>query len=417
MRKRSSIHFLFLSFFLSSADAYTVLTLNTAVDAAVKNSIDLRKSGLDLEAAAYSAERLWAEMFPSISLGGSMSYGTNLFTGEDQFSADGFGYSVSAGVRVSFNAGVPYAMKLTALAYQTQLLSYEDARKQLETQVAKSFYSLIAEKENISVLESARDLAERQETRSATAFRNGLINERVNLQSQLAAETARLALIKAETTYAANLRGFFMVLGIEEDAVLEGEIEIAKFDESAEELILSFLDKRPDIVSKKQAVERLEITAKRQQYATKAPSFSANIAWSGSGNEFSDRLNGSVSIDIPVEPWIPGTKSYQSLKTAVLDIEKARLDLQNAENNAKNEIRSLVANLHSSWQTIETARLQVRIADRTYEVTERGFQQGTVELSALEDARNSMSRARQELLSSESAYKTLTLDLDKALNR
>jgi multidrug efflux system outer membrane protein len=397
-------------------DAQTI-TLDSATEAAVKASIDLRKSGLDLEAAAYSAERLWAEMFPSISLGGSVNYGTNLFTGENQFSPDGLSYSVSAGVRVSFNAGVPYAMKLTSLAYQTQLLSYADAKKQLEIQVAKSFYSLIAEKENISVLKTALALAEGQEARSAAAFRNGFINERVNLQSQLAAETARLALIKAETAYTANLRSFLTVLDIEEDAVLEGKIEIEKFDESAEELIQSFLDKRPDIVSKKQTVERLEITAKRQQYVAKAPSLNANISWNGSGIEFSDRLSGGVSVDIPVESWIPGTKSYQTLKTAALDIEKARLDLQNTENNAKNEIRSLAANLRSSWQTIETARLQVRIAERTYQVTERGFQQGSVELSALEDARNNMSRARQELLSSESAYKALTLDLDKALNR
>ncbi|MDR0785867.1 MAG: TolC family protein [Treponema sp.] len=407
---------LLLSFLISSADAQTVLTLDAAVEAAVKNSIDLRKSGLDLEAAAYSAERLWAEMFPSISLGGGANYGTNLFTGENQFSADGFGYSVSASAHVSFNAGVPYAMKLTALAYQTQLLSYADARKQLKIQVAKDFYSLIAEKENISVLGAALNLAEGQEARSATAFRNGLINERVNLQSQLAAETARLALIRAETAYAANLRDFLTLLGVEEGAVLEGKIEIAKFDESAEELIL-FLDKRPDIVSRKQDVERLEIIAKRQQYEKKAPSFSAGVTWSGSGNEFSDRLSGSVSIDVPVEPWIPGTKSHQSLKTAALDVEKARLDLQDAENKAKNEIRSLAANLRSSWQTIETARLQVRVAERVYQVTESGFQQGAVELSALEDARNNMSRARQELLSSESAYKTLTLDLDKAVNR
>jgi outer membrane protein len=391
--------------------------METAIEAAVKASIDLRKSVLDLEAAAYSAERLWAEMFPSISLSGGLNYGTNLFTGENQFSPDGFGYSVSAGLRVSFNAGIPYAMKLTSLAYQAQLLSYEDARKQLEIQVAKDFYSLIAEKENISVLKAALALAEGQETRSATAFRNGLINERVNLQSQLAAETARLALIKAETAYAVKLRSFLMPLGVEEDAVLEGKIEIAEFDESPETLILSFLDKRPDIVSKKQAVEKLEITAKRQQYASKAPSLGANISWSGRGDEFSDSLSGSVSVDIPVEPWIPGTKSYQALKTAALDVEKARLDLQNTENSAKNEIRSLAANLRSSWQTIETARLQVRIAERTYQVTERGFQQGAVELSALEDARNNMSRAHQELLSSESAYKMLTLDLDKALNR
>jgi outer membrane protein TolC len=58
----------------------------------------------------------------------------------------------------------------------------------------------------------------------------------------------------------------------------------------------------------------------------------------------------------------------------------------------------------------------VQIAERTYELTEQGFQQGTVEFLALEDTRNSMAEARQQLLTDELAYKTMSLDLAAALN-
>jgi outer membrane protein TolC len=86
------------------------------------------------------------------------------------------------------------------------------------------------------------------------------------------------------------------------------------------------------------------------------------------------------------------------------------------ENNARNEIKNLAANIRNLWETIEIARLQVQIAERTYQLTEQGFQQGAVELLVLEDARNNLTEARQQLLTSELAYKTMTLDLAGALN-
>jgi outer membrane protein TolC len=97
-------------------------------------------------------------------------------------------------------------------------------------------------------------------------------------------------------------------------------------------------------------------------------------------------------------------------------VEKARLGLKNAENEAAAQIRSLAAALRDSWASIEIARLSVEIAERTYELHEEGFRLGTVESLALEDTRNSLAEKRQQLLQSELAYQTMTLDLAAALN-
>jgi outer membrane protein TolC len=98
------------------------------------------------------------------------------------------------------------------------------------------------------------------------------------------------------------------------------------------------------------------------------------------------------------------------------DVEKARLELQNTEQAAAAQIRSLSSRLKSSWTSVEIARLSVEIARRTYELNEQGFLLGTVESLDLEESRNSLAGKRQALLESELSYQTMMLDLAAALN-
>jgi outer membrane protein TolC len=62
------------------------------------------------------------------------------------------------------------------------------------------------------------------------------------------------------------------------------------------------------------------------------------------------------------------------------------------------------------------ARLSLNAAQRSYQLTEQGFNNGIVELLTLQDARNNMANARQRLLQTELSYFNMILDLSSALN-
>jgi outer membrane protein TolC len=400
--------------------------LEKAQERALQQSIALHKSTLDLETAAYQANRLWSEFFPSISANAGISYGSNLFSnGGFTLEENNFGYSVSAGVSLTLNAGLPLSMRIITLAYQSQLLTYEDTKRQIGIQVTKSFYNLLAEKQNIAFLEEKLDLAQKQREKSRIAFRNGLVSERSDMQTQLSVENARFDVNRAYIQYAAHARDFLTLLGMDASSgqvELEGVIDCVETSFDAETLIRDFLPQRPDIVGQRQTIERLELTKRQRVLSSKAPSVSGSIRWNGGpGNAasqrgFSDSVSGSLSITIPIDAWIPGTKSEQTLRSAEADIEKARLDLLSAENAAKNEIRNLCATLRNLWGTIEIARMQVQIAERAYQLTEQAFQQGAVEVLTLEDSRNALTAARQQLLSAELTYTLGILDLESAVN-
>ncbi|WP_010260388.1 TolC family protein [Treponema primitia] len=401
------------------------LNLDRAVELAQENSIDLQKRFIDLSNAEYAANRLWSELFPGISTSLGLSYGTPLFSGDGfQGSSDNLNYTASMGLSFQLNSTLSPAMRITKLDYQTSLLAYENARRVLGIGISGTFYSLIAEKEKLSLLEGTRKLAEQQLEKSRTSFRNGMIGELGYLQSQLSAETAHLDLSRAEASYADNLGKFLVLLGLDQNTpvILEGEIAITRLEAETEDLIREHLSSRPDIIRARQEIEKLELVELQKTRNGRAPSLSLAGRWQGdsSGNDinenFSDRLSGSLTLSIPLESWIPGTKANQTIRTANTDIEKARLDLKNTENEAMTAIRSLTTNLRNSWGNIEISQLRVQLAERTYELTEQGFRNGAVESLVLEDSRNEMTKARQQLLDDRLAYKKMMLELSSALN-
>ncbi|MDR0455118.1 MAG: TolC family protein [Treponema sp.] len=396
------------------------LSLDDAIKQGLENSLHLKKSLIDLSSSEYSANRLWAEVFPTISGSLGVSYSSKLFS-DDGFILDGKGLTTSAGlgINLTLNAGIPYAMKNIRLAYQTRLLNYEDARNQLEIQITKNFYSLIADRDNLASLDYMLQLAQRQYEKDQVAFRNGLIGEMVLLQSRLGLENARYNLSAAHSAYANRMGDFLSQLGIiqNEDMALEGKIEIVKIEANAENLIREYLPRRPDIISRRQEIERLENAERQSGYAGKAPSLRLSTDWTGRNTDsFTDTLSGSASISIPIDPWIPGSSRSQSVRTAKLAVDKARLDLQSAEDAAAAHIRSLAANLRNSWDSIEIARLSLGVAERGYELTEQGFRNGTIESLKLEDARNNLVNARQRLLQTELSYLNMILDISAAIN-
>jgi outer membrane protein TolC len=391
------------------------LSLEDAIERGIENSLSLKTSLIDLSIAEYSANRLWSEVFPTISGNLSASFASPVFSD----SSPSGSYYMNAGVSLALNAGIPYAMKNIKLAYQAKLLSYEDARNQLAIQLTKSFYGLSADRDNLAVLADMLNLAQAQYERDQVAFRNGRIGEIPLMRSQLALENARYNLNAVTASHARRMGDFLVQLGLDHDehAALEGKIETVKAELDTERLILENLFRRPDIVSRRREIERLENAEKQTAYSVRAPSLSLLARWRASNfSPFTDSLSGSATVNIHIDPWIPGTARNKSVRNARLEIEKARIDLQAAEESAAANIRSLAVNLNSSWNNIEIARLGLAIAQRNFQLTEQGFRSGTVQSSALESAQNDLAGARQRLLQSELSYFNIILDISAALN-
>jgi len=393
------------------------INLEKAISLAIESSLNLKKTGIDLAASGYSEKKLWAEIFPSINATASIGYRNTLFSNID-LSGSGLNYSAGFGISLGLNGGIPYSIKSIKLAHQGNILKYEDARNQLSIQITKKFFSLIAEKNSLTLLEEILGLAQRQHERDQISFKNGLVRELVVIQSKLSVENARYNLSTTATSYANNMREFSAMLGLPDpDITLNGEVKIVRISADSNLLIDNYLSGRPDIARTRQEIERLEYARKQSVLSGRAPSLNLSMDWNINGfDPYSDTFSGSARLSIPVDAFIPGTQKNQSSARANDSVEKAKLDLTITEDSAKTQIRSLTALLHNSWDSIGIARLSLEAAQRSYDLTDQGFRSGTVESLALEDARNNMANAKQRLLQTELSYFNMILDLSSALN-
>ena len=421
--------FLLAGAFRAAAETVS-LSMEEAVERALDQSINLKKSAIDLAQTEYAANHLWSEIFPGFNLSAGLTFlpSTPLFTKPGfAYNSDALSYSLNFGLSFSLNASLRSSMKRIELAYRSQLLSYENALKQLEIQVVKNYLSLITRKENIVYMEESLRLAEQNAEKDRIARENGFLSELAWLNSQLSAETARYNLSYANVNYQNALGEFLTLLDMDTntDVVFTGTMEIAQVLSDPEQLILEYLPKRPDIISRRQAIERLELTRNVTALSGRSPSLDLSASWRGGtpsnnskglGAPFSDSVSGSLTLRIPVDSWIPGTKQNQAVRNADAEIEKARLDLLDAETAAKNQIRALVSGLRNTWGNLEIARMRVSVAGRTVEAAEVGFRNGTVEFRDLEGYRKDLSDARQRLLEGEYSYQSMLLDLAVALN-
>jgi multidrug efflux system outer membrane protein len=422
------IALLFLPLLAHAAETVT-LSLDDAVKRALNQSLNLKKNAIDLAEAGYSAGKLWSEIFPGFNLSTGFSFlpTTTLIT-EPGFSYrnEDLSYTINFGLSLSLNPSFYPSMKRIELAYRSQLLSYESARKQLEIQVVKSFLDLITRKANISYMEETLELAAQKLNSDRIARQNGLLSELTWLNSQLSVETARYNLSNARGTYQNALGEFLAILGMDIDSeiIFDGTLELSQVNYDPEQLILEHLPKRPDIVNQRQTIERLELTKNQTSLSSRSPTLNLSSQWRGGpapnagglGAPFQDSVSGNLTLTIPIDSWIPGTRQNQTVRAAGTELEKAKLDLQNTEIQAKTQIRSLISNLQNTWESLEIARLRVDVALRTVEATNQGFRNGTVEFRELEDRRNDLSDARQRLLQGELSYQSLLLDLAAALN-
>ena len=413
------------------ADTVT-LTLEEAIERALNQSLNLKKSAIDLATTEYSASHLYSEIFPGFSLSAGLTFlpSTPLFTDPGfRYNHESLSYSLNFGLSLSLNPSLGSSMKRIELAYRAQLLRYEDASRQLEIQVIKNFLSLITRKENISYMEENLKVAEQLLEKNRIARENGLMSELAFLNSRFSVESARYDLHNAQSTYRNALEEFLALLGMESgtELILSGNFAISPVQYDAEQLIEEYLPRRPDIISQRRAIESLEFAKKATTLGSRAPSLELSAQWRGGtpssgtrtnglGDPFTDSLSGSLTLRIPIDSWIPGTRQNQTVRSAGAEVEKARLDLQNTEIQAKTQIRSLILNLRNTWDSLEIARLQVEIAQRTVESANEGFEKGVVEFQDLENARKDLSGARQRLLQGEYSYQAMLLDLAVALN-
>ena len=130
---------LFITSPLAAQKTTKTLTIDDAVNLALKNNIEIKQSSMDLELLETKNKYSWNSVSPSISASGGFNGQTPLESGSET----SFSYSLGASLRLSLTPTLRTSMKKALLDYQAGKASLEATKRKIEFDVRKAFYKLI----------------------------------------------------------------------------------------------------------------------------------------------------------------------------------------------------------------------------------------------------------------------------------
>ncbi|PKL25705.1 MAG: hypothetical protein CVV46_15840 [Spirochaetae bacterium HGW-Spirochaetae-2] len=419
----SLISILFLTVSLLQAQSLS-LDLDQALDMARQNNLGLKSNMIDIRAAQRDQDTSWNLFLPSVSANLSQSGSTDVFS-TTPAARSLSGLSAGLSVSLTLNPAVKEQLHSYDLNYSLQQVTYAQALAEVERNVTKSFYYLLAETKNLELQQDNLEMAEKQFAKVSVNFERGFASELELLSSQLGVERLKPSYQQSLNAYRTQLLGFKVLLGLPLDTELElvGELPDQVLSVGTESLrnqvssALAFTVLDMNIVS-------LENTKRLQRRTSLGPSIrlSANYMLTTEGTKagitlpLSDVAQYSIEVNIPLDGHIPNSRIPVSLAKIQDSIDKLQLNKQQTRTQLEQSVIMQVQNLENLIGQMEVARANRSLTERVYGMTVAQYEAGYTDYLAVEDAQHDLFSAEQNILYLQYQYASALVDLAYDLN-
>lgn len=456
----------------SDKDEQTVtLTEDSAVAYALENSLSIKSSAIDLEIKKRAGDNAWNVLLPTVQASGTLSRsGTSSYSSmeaaaqsallskrvsalENKSSISvenqaalynqilgGMGYedtesghwTTVGNLGVSLNLSLAYIGQIKAAKadYEGGKITYEKSVRETEVNVRKLFYGLLLQQENIRIQKASLENARLRAVQTETNFKNGLVPELSMLQAQVSYENKRPEVEQADRLLRQQLDTFAFIIGLPvgTNIVLDGSIEPEYVDVDVDTLIQKYSDSSLDIKNLDATISSLKDNLSAINLSSYTPALALNYSLQPAliyGLDFdrytdADNWNDSNSFSITLA-WnltnlLPWSSNRQNAKNIESNIKKLELSREMAVENQKVEVRKAVDTLTQARQQIDAMGRNIKLAQRSYEMTMRSYRNGTTELLDVRDAESQLDQAKLGLANQKFNYISALLDLEKTLN-
>ena len=399
------------------AEEITV-TVEQAVELAMQNNISVKQAERSLKASERSDKYSWNSVSPSMS--GSASLQVPLMENSMTKSKD-MSFSVSGSASIRLNPSLYTTVRSAKLQFEQGLITYEDALRSVELNVRKVFYGILLSEENIEMQKRSMEAAKRQYERNLEKFNRGQLSELDLLQSQVNYESKMPSIESQENQLVNSMESFKQVLGLNRDVQLKinGSLEgFEHFDGSNVEINFSNVSSIRKLLKQIQSAENSLMAAR---FSAWGPTLSASYSVGAgqtlkAGQEFGlSNHSLSLGLNIPLDGYLPWS-------SGALSIENQKDNLATLKENLENTKTSVQLSVESSLRTIRQALSQrksleatANLAQKTYELTQNAYNQGARDLNSLQNAQDSLTNARTQLMSQDYTLVTAILELENLL--
>ncbi len=405
---------------MQPVSAMRQLSEEDAVEMALRRDPELQRSAIAADAAERTLARRWGIFLPNITAQGGTTYSAPLFSEERRPNPpQPWSQSASLGVSLQLSPAVAPQISLLTVQRDLAILTQQERVLTLANQIRRRYYGLILTREQLSLLQEDIRLAEEQVAQATTRFNQGRISQRVVLQTQLAAERARLTHRQREAEYALELTRFRSLIGLPEgeQITLTGTFDLPLVDIPAVDVLLSLpAAPSPGVLRQEETLRNARIALQQEILATRSPTLSLSSNWSNTFREqWSDSLSFSLGVSVPLDGYIPASPRGQRVERAEVQVEQARITRSDQVEQFRLTTGDIAAQIRQAREQMTIADLQITVAQEILVLAQDGFDRGTVERLELERAQRDVLDARLNRLAADHRYTLAMNDLAQHL--
>lgn len=455
----------------SNKNEKLILTVEDAVNYALKNNQSLKSAAIDLEIKKRANSNSWNTFLPSASLSGILARSNDIDTIKSSIESAATFPAFLQGVASSgvvqgglaaveqvdsskiiddmygseetalwhpvgslsfswaFNAAMLKSISATKKQYEAGLISWEQSVRETEVNIKKMFYGILLAQENLKIQKESMRNAEARWHQAEINYRNGTVPRLSVLNSQVTYENMKPTILSAENSLKQTKETFGFLLGLPfgTEIDLTGTIETSYVDVNADELFKNYVEQNNEIKSLKKNIELIKTGIDATYLSTFTPSLAVSFGLqptvSNITKNWFDKDNysegGNLTITLAYSnlfDMLPWSSNMQKLKDSKQQLAQAEIGLEQLYQNAEIEVHKLCDNLTVSRANIEAMRNNVTLAQEAYDSTLKAYNNGTQELLAVRDSESSLNQARLGLMNENYNYISAVLDLETKLN-
>lgn len=456
----------------SKAEKIT-LTIDQAVEYALKNSKSLKSSAIDLEIAKRANTFSWNVLLPSASVSGTLARSNSIDYVKSQMTSTAVlmgmaqempaaqamansssitdsildaAYSSeeaalwhpvgSLSFQWNFNVAMIESMVIAKKQYEAGKISWDKSCNETELSIRQLFYGILMMRESLRIDEESLANSEARMKQAEINYRNGQVPELSLLNARVTYQNKKPSVEWARQNMEQQMDMFAFLLGLPygQEIELVGSIDqdyaelrgkLSALD--ADSLFLTYVEQNAEIQNLKKQIEVLKSGIAASTLSIFTPSLSVgwglNPTVSNIEKNWLDKDNynetGNLTITLVYSnlfDMLPFSSGMQKIKDSKQNLAKLEIGLDQLYQNTEMTIHNSVADINKSIDNINSMNRNIEVAQAAYNSTLRGYNNGSQEELAVKDAENSLSQAKLGLTNEKFTFITTVLKLENQLN-
>jgi len=372
-----------LSFSVIVAEAQKRITIEEAIEIALKNNYDIQISKKDLEIAKTNNTAGNAGMLPEIGISGSANYALKDVS---QTLSDGVvnNYSgrgtttLSAGAELNwtlFDGGRMFIEKRRLNEVESMgEIKFKEIVLNKISEVVAAYYNVIKQKQQLNSIKETINVNLERVKIAQAGINAGTLNKTDLLQAKIDLNVNKENALTQEVAIANGLRQLALLLAIDNNTSIDVSDTISTdYQPDKEELQNKIFSSNPDVMmyGKLLDIEKLML---KESYSTQLPriNFTAGYSISSISNSKSDPLlNQSLGPQIGGSVYIPVFQAGElkrKISLSKIGVEAAQLDFENIKLRVNTELSNAFDSFNNSRELMEIEKENFQLAKENLDI-------------------------------------------------